>query len=273
MLSMSLNVRRLMSRTRTQVSECFAVPFTEKTEELYVAINQDYHKLMYAFHRRNNKKEVIVGWYTTTTQNGQYVTDNSSLINDFYSSECTKPIHLVVDTTLSTDTMSVRGFVCKPTIVGDEMLANAFQELTVDIGMTDAEATCIYHMIQSQDTSSGGGEGNTGKWANSVVVSELPSNVQQVDTSIENLQRVLDDIQSYVDGVVEGIIPPSREIGIAIADALNSFAATKAQLAQQQQQQQQAPLKSRVQDLLMVSHITTLTQTQTLISEKLNEVV
>jgi hypothetical protein len=41
------------------------VPYSEKVDEFYVAINQEYHKTMYAFHQRNNKKEVIVGWYTT----------------------------------------------------------------------------------------------------------------------------------------------------------------------------------------------------------------
>jgi hypothetical protein len=31
---------------------------------------------------------------------GSLVTDNSSLIHDFYSNECAAPLHLVVDTSL-----------------------------------------------------------------------------------------------------------------------------------------------------------------------------
>jgi proteasome lid subunit RPN8/RPN11 len=74
-----------------EITDCFAVPFTEKVEEAYVAIDQKYHTLMYAFHRRNNKKEKALGWYTSTTGQGQFIIDTSSLIQDFYSSECANP--------------------------------------------------------------------------------------------------------------------------------------------------------------------------------------
>lgn len=255
------------------------MPFSERAEELYVAINQDYHKQMYAFHRRNNSKERIVGWYTTTAESGQLINDNSSLIHDFYTSEyqqehvqggadlSTGPVHIVVDTTLSTDTLNIRGFVCTPTIVGNEVLAKTFQELQVDMQISDAEATCLHQMVHVP------AEG-------SVMLSEVAPAQQKVEQAIEDLQRVVGDIQGYVDGVLEGKIQPSREVGIAIADALNSFAALQ---VQQQKQPgaavagldatQNAALNTRVQDLLMVSYLTTLTQTQALVSQKLNEIL
>ena len=40
----------------SQVSDCFAVPHKERNDEVTVEINQEYHKSMYSFHRRNNKK-------------------------------------------------------------------------------------------------------------------------------------------------------------------------------------------------------------------------
>lgn len=247
------------------VSECFAVPFTEKLDELYVAIDQKYHKHMYAFHRRNNKKEVIVGWYTTTTANGQCIIDNSSLVHDFYSSECANPVHLVVDASLLADTMNTRGFVSKPMTLGDEILAHAFQEVKVDVVMTDSEATCMYHMINNQSTATA--TAAAAKWEDSSILSTLPTAAQSVEESILGLQRLLDNVQSYVDGVVEGTIPATREIGMAITEALNSTAAQRVQGAQM------GALHTRMQDMLMVSYITTLTQTQALISEKLNEIL
>jgi hypothetical protein len=42
----------------------------EKSDEVYVAINKDYHKSMHAFHRRIHRKELIVGWYTTALPEG-----------------------------------------------------------------------------------------------------------------------------------------------------------------------------------------------------------
>jgi hypothetical protein len=84
-----------------EITECFGVPHMEKKDELFVAINKDYHKTMYNFHRRINRKEKIVGWYTTTSAEGALINDNSSLIHDFYSQECDHPVHIVVDTTLA----------------------------------------------------------------------------------------------------------------------------------------------------------------------------
>ena len=45
-----------------------------------------------------NPKETIVGWYATSMEGGAMIVDSSSLIHDFYASECEDPIHLVVDT-------------------------------------------------------------------------------------------------------------------------------------------------------------------------------
>ncbi len=212
---------------------------------------------MYSCHRRNNKKEVIVGWYTTTTVNGEFIIDNSSLIHDFYSSECENPVHIVVDTTLSRDTISARGFVCKQMVVGEDVLANTFQEAKVDLEMSEAETTCLYHMINGQAAGS--------KWSGSEIISTLPTATERLDDSVTDLAKVLDNIQAYVDNVVEGKIPPSREVGIAIAEALSTCAGQSAQ--------QGGGVQSKVQDMLMISFLSTLTQTQTLISEKLLEVV
>jgi hypothetical protein len=90
-----------------------------------------------------------------------------------------------------------------------------------------------------------------------------------VDSAILSLQKVLDNAQTYVDAVVEGNakVPVSRDIGIALADTLNSFAAQRAS------SQSQAALQTRMQDLLMVSYMNSLSQTQILIAEKLNEIL
>ena len=40
-----------------EVTDCFGVPFLEKVDELYVAINKEYHKSMYAAQRRVSRKE------------------------------------------------------------------------------------------------------------------------------------------------------------------------------------------------------------------------
>lgn len=75
-----------------KVLDCFDVPYEENTNDLRVSINQDYHKRMFDFHRRINKREQIIGWYSTTISEGVYFNDVTSLFNDFYAKQCRKPI-------------------------------------------------------------------------------------------------------------------------------------------------------------------------------------
>lgn len=85
------------------------MPFKESLEEHMFSINIDYHKAMYQSHRLNNRKEVVVGWFATSTNSGALVVDNSALIHEVYAAECggQSPVHLVVDTTLASDHMQV----------------------------------------------------------------------------------------------------------------------------------------------------------------------
>lgn len=227
---------------------------------------------MYNFHRRNNKKEVMVGWYSTTSTTGEFINDNSSLIHDVFSKEIANPIHLVVDTTLLTDQIAIRGFIGRPTVVGGEVLANSFHEIKVEIDFNDYESTLLYHMIQGQAAESASERltsiSSENKWKEPAVVSSIPSHAETVSQAAVKLEMILEKIQRFVDSIVEGKVPEShREIGIALTDILNnyvgnSFSASDVSL-----------LNSRFEDLLMVSYLSTLTETQTVIAEKLNQIL
>ena len=220
---------------------------------------------MTAFHRRNNKKEVVVGWYTTTTINGEFIIDNSSLINDFYCNQCTNPIHLVVDTTLMGDDINTRGFISKDLSVMGEVLASSFHEVKVELVFSDAEASCLYHMLHDSTKDETANSSN-----NDVVtvLTTLPNASGKLQDAMEDLKKLLDSLQIYVDQVVDGKLPPNREIGIAIATALNSFTSS-----QSSSTSQHTVLNNRYQDVLMASYISTLIQTQVQIAEKINQIL
>ena len=213
---------------------------------------------MYNFHRRINKKEKIVGWYTTTTAEGVLLNDNSSLIQNFYSSECENPVHLVVDTTLAGEDMGVRGFMSQSMILGESNLANKFLEIKVDIEVTDSEATCLYHMINAQETSEA--------FSESEVVAVVPDQRDSVHSAMRRLLVVLDDVQKYVDNVVDGSAQPVAEYGMKIADAIGALQTVRPE-------EFHTILQEKIQDLLMVSYISTLAQTQLAISAKINAIL
>jgi len=62
------------------------------------------------------------------------------------------------------------------------------------------------------------------KWAKSDILSTVLSPGDNVVHAIRSLSSVLDDLQRYVDAVVAGeVAAPSREVGIAISEALTLF--------------------------------------------------
>lgn len=247
------------------ITDCFALPCQEISESENEIVNfkfvvrKDYHKAMYANFRRNNKKEVVVGWYTNTTPNGEFIIDHTMLIQNFYSNECEErdPIQLVVDTNLKGDGMIIKGYTRRDlTIDGTTKLASAFDEVNVDIELTEAESSCLFHMINGQPESE--------KWARSDILSKIPTPVDNVEKSITELEKVLREVQQYVDNVVAGKVDkPNRELGIIMSDALDTI----------QSQTSTAYAQSKLQDMLMVSYLSSLTQTQTHIAEKLNEIL
>jgi len=167
---------------KPKITDCFGVPHLEKTDELYVAINKDYHKSMYNFHRLINRREQIVGWYTTTMPDGRQILDSSTLIHEFYSDECNNPVHIVLDTTLAGDSVGIRAYFSQPMMVGDYAFANMFNEVKVDIALTDAETTCLYHMIRGQDEP----------WESTAVVSKIQNESTSLRISMENLVALID---------------------------------------------------------------------------------
>ena len=239
-----------------QITDAFGVPHLEKSDEAYVAINKDYHKTMFEFHNRINRREQIVGWYSTTLPNGSWIVDNSSLIHDFYSNECENPIHLVIDTTLSAGDMRVRAFMSRPMLVGEHAFANMFDELRVEIVLSEGETACLFHMVNGQESP----------WQDGFTSARIPNERAAVSEAMGNLVDNLDKVIAYVDSVKSGQTDASATTGMALADALSSLKLISPD-------EFQAVLQGRLQDLLMTGHITTLTQTQLHLAEKLNSIL
>lgn len=234
------------------VTDCFTVPHIEKTDEIFVAINKDYHKAMYTAHKRINRKEMIIGWYSTTFPQGPFVVDNSSLIHEFYSHECRDPIHLVVDTNLTGDNINVRAFVSEPMVIGEYALANMFQEVRVEVCLSESEINCIQQMLRPSPNS----------LTTPLLLAPLPSPTEQVLSSLSLLVSLLDKVSVYVQDVVDGKREADPQVGILLSDIMASSQVVS-------EEDFKKYFDDKVQDLLMMSYISTLTSSQIAVAEKL----
>jgi len=234
-----------------EVTNCFAVPHAERGEE--VAIGKDYNKQMLALHMKTNRKEQIVGWYASAAlseedEGPDLIADTSSLIHEFYAAESEEgdPIHLVVDTRLKEDAVTVRAYRSTPVMVQGEPLANLFHELRLTMEATEPESICLNKMVTG------------GKMADSPVDGQEPLLV-----SMEKLYSLLETASNYVDAVVEGKIPPDAELGRQVANTLAAVPRIRPEVFDKL-------FNDSLQDLLMVTYLSNITRTQLLVAEKLN---
>jgi len=264
-----------------EVTNCFAVPHAERGDE--VAIGKDFNRQMLSLHLRANRKEVVVGWYATALPveeemegqsaegNGsgnpplissyKCIADTSSLIHEFYAVECDEdPVHLVVDTSLVKDTISLKAFQSTPVQVKGEPLANLFHEIRLAIKPTESERICIDHMIRHSNTVTSASTEEEKKVEPTPLETDPATTLQ---LSMEKLYSMLETASSYVDSVVDGSIPADDAIGRTIADTLSSVPRIRPQAFDKM-------FNDSLQDLLMVSYLSQITKTQLTIAEKLN---
>lgn len=236
---------------KIEVTNCFAVPHAERGDE--VAIGKDFNKQMLALHLRANRKETVVGWYASAAlADGDggapdLIANTSSLIHEFYAEESDEgvPVHLVVDTRLLEDAITARAYRSTPVVVQGEPMANMFHELRLTLQNSEPETLALHRMVAD----------SKGK-ANEESVEE------PLLVSMEKLYTLLTTASDYVDSVVDGKVSPDAEVGRKVADTLATVPHIRPEVFDKL-------FNDSLQDLLMVTYLSNITQTQLSIAEKL----
>ena len=243
----------MLLKLQVEITNCFAVPHAERGDE--VAIGKDFNRQMLALHLRANKRETVVGWYATAlpdeTDEGKFkfIADTSSLIHEFYASECEDdPIHLVVDTSLVNDAMELRAYKSSSITVKNDALANIFNEIRLSVKSSESEKICINKMIA----------GNSPAGA-----SATQDENEALKLSMEKLLEMLETASTYVDSVLSNKVTPDETIGRDIFESLNSIPRIRPEVFDKM-------FNDSLQDLLMVTYLSNVTKTQLSIAEKLN---
>jgi len=238
---------------KVEVTNCFAVPHAERGDE--VAIGKDFNKQMLALHLRANRKETVVGWYASAAlgdvdgeEAPDLIANTSSLIHEFYAEESDEgdPVHLVVDTRLLVDSIAARAYRSTPVVVQGEPMANMFHELRLTLQNSDPEKLALHRMAEdSKDKRT------------------PESSDELLLISMEKLYNLLETASNYVDSVIEGKTSPDADIGRKVADTLATVPRIRPEVFDKL-------FDDSLQDLLMVTYLSNITQTQLSIAEKLN---
>lgn len=235
---------------QVEITNCFAVPHAERGDN--VSIGSYLNEVMMRLHRKVNRKEVVVGWYASVSEEMPLVADTSSAIHDFYTTHAEEgdPIHLVVDTRLVDDTIQIRGYTSSPVLIQNEPMANLFHEVRVIVQSSEAEAICLHEMQKQHDEEQ------------STPAKDPASDISLLQVSMEQLLNLLETTSNYVDDVVAGKREPDQKVGREIADVLAEVPRIKSSIFEK-------VFHENLQDLLMVTYLSSITRTQLDIAEKL----
>jgi translation initiation factor 3 subunit F len=232
-----------VERGAVEVTNCFCVPHSETGEE--VALELDFAKDLFDLHQKVNPNEVIVGWFAT----GPEIADLDVLIHEYYSRECTNPVHVTVDTTLVGDKMDMKAYVSVPMGVPGRTGGTMFAPVPLEVVSSDGERVGLEMCSRT-------------KIAPNTMV-EVAGDLDEVVKNVGGLKSLLQIVIRYVDGVCNGTVAaPDTTIGRRFLSLVNGVPKmTPAEFEEM--------LNNNVKDLLMVIYLAELTKTQLSVSEKL----
>lgn len=243
-----LGTRSDADESQVVVHSSFAVSHTETTDQ--VEVDMEYQKAMLALHLRANPKEVLVGWYATSSELNTF----SALIQNHYSSqgEGTFPypaVHITVSSQPGHD-VEVRTYISSPVGVSPERAADsaAFIPIPYSINYGDADRAGVDSIQGAKDTETR----TTG----------ILSEIESLEKSLEDTMGMLDRVAKYVENVIEEEAEPSTALGQFL---LNTLAlAPKVDPADIEKD-----FNNHIQDVLTVSYLANMIRTQMDLSNRL----
>ncbi|EER28133.1 Mov34/MPN/PAD-1 family protein [Coccidioides posadasii C735 delta SOWgp] len=192
--------------TEVEIRTCFAVGHTETTDQ--VEVDMEYQKQMLALHLKANPKEVLVGWYATSSELNTF----SALIQNFYGGQGdgTWPhpaVHLTVSTEPGKD-IETRTYISAPVGVTAERAADsaAFIPVPYEIRYSEAERNGLEAIAQARDAEDR--------------ASSLFTDIETLEKSIEEVLGMIDRVSKYVESVIDEEAPASTALGQFLLNAL-----------------------------------------------------
>lgn len=243
-----LGTRSDTDETLVTVHSAFAVGHTETTDQ--VEVDMECQKSMLSMHLRANPKEILVGWYATSSELNTF----SALIQNHYSSpnEGTFPypaVHLTVSSDPGKD-IEINTYISSPVGTTDERAADsaAFIPVPHTINYTDSDRAGIDAISGAKDLDNR--------------TTNILTDIENLEKSIEDTLGMLDRVGRYVEAVIEEETEPSTALGQYL---LNTLAlAPKVDPSEIEKD-----FNNHIQDVLTVSYLANTIRSQMDLSNRL----
>jgi translation initiation factor 3 subunit F len=193
--------------TEVEIRNCYAVPHTETQEQ--VEVDMDYQKQMLQLHLRANPKEVLLGWYATSSDLNTF----SALIQNFYGQQGdgTWP-HPAIHLTVST-------------VPGKDIEAKTYISAPVGVTAERAADSCLFipvpHEIKYGEADRSGLELISGAKDKEDRSQMLQTDIESLERAIEQVLEMIERVSNYVSNVLDEEAEPSSALGQFLMNTLS----------------------------------------------------
>ncbi|TKA24704.1 Eukaryotic translation initiation factor 3 subunit F [Salinomyces thailandicus] len=234
--------------TEVEIKNCYAVPHTETHEQ--VEVDMDYQKRMLELHLRASPKEVLLGWYATSSDLNTF----SALIQNFYSQQGdgTFPhpaVHLTVSTAPGTD-VAAHTYISAPIGTTPERAADSCLFLPVphEIRYGEAEKSGLEIIAGARDREDRS--------------QPLHTDIETLERAVEQVLEMLERVSNYVSNVLDEEAEPSAALGQFLLNTLSLQPKVEPEEIERD-------FNSHIQDVLLVSYLANTIRTQIDLSNRL----
>ncbi|KAI5246668.1 eukaryotic translation initiation factor 3 subunit F [Aureobasidium subglaciale] len=234
--------------TEVEIRNCYAVPHTETQEQ--VEVDMDYQKQMLQLHLRANPKEVLLGWYATSSDLNTF----SALIQNFYGQQGdgTWP-HPAIHLTVST-------------VPGKDIEAKTYISAPVGVTAERAADSCLFipvpHEIKYGEAERSGLELVAGAKDREDRSQMLQTDIESLERAIEQVLDMIERVSNYVSEVLDEEAEPSSALGQFLMNTLSLAPKVDAQDIERD-------FNNHIQDVLLVSYLANTIRTQIDLSNRL----
>ncbi|GAB5364999.1 hypothetical protein AAMO2058_001018400 [Amorphochlora amoebiformis] len=236
---------------KIHIKNSFPIPHADfKGDE--VSIDFEYHKNMAALQKKLSQKESVVGWYST----GNAISYTTPLIHEVLCRRVKNGIHLMVDTLLTKNRLTVKGYIGRTIKMEGKEVVGQFEPVECEFATTEPARIAVDAMIN------GVPDDKSVLDAPATMLSELES----LERSLQELLHLLETVSEFVDKVVKSEEKGTHVVGSAIKDALTAVPSIDPERFTR-------IFNQKTEDLLMILYLSNITRAQVALGNRIYEVL
>lgn len=191
---------------KIDVTNCYALPFEEDPKDKKVwYVDHVYNEIMNRNFQKINRKEKIVGWYSS----GPKIRPHDIEINELFRKYVDKPVFVIIDVQDRKESVGIpaQSYVMKEEVDQDGQLIKTFCQMHTTIEASLPEEIGIEFLLRDiNDPSKSEG---------------IAKRVNDKVESFKALIKKLGDIRNYLNKVLENKIPVNTQIIYNIQEIFN----------------------------------------------------